>query len=145
MWVYVAAFIAAVTIGFASGWNVRAWKADHDRVAQMEQEAQDARRRVEHSQGAAITFEKVREAQRVRTVYITREVERAVQADTECSDRPLPPGLRDALTRAASDANTSVPDSAVPSAPAASVADLGRLGDGLRGRLGGAERMPGPP
>lgn len=84
------------------------------------------------AQGAAASYETTRAAQRVRTITITREVEREVKADPDCSARALPAGLRDALTAAAADAGEPVADGAVPAAAAASTGLVGRLGAGLR-------------
>lgn len=85
------------------------------------------------AQGAAASYETTRAAQRVRTITITREVEREVKADPDCSARALPAGLRDALTAAAAaDAGEPVADRAVPAAAAASAGFVGRFGAGLR-------------
>lgn len=84
------------------------------------------------AQGAAASYEATRAAQRTRTVTITREVEREVKSDPDCSTRPLPGGLRDALTAATADAGEPVADSAVPATAAASAGHVGRSGAGVR-------------
>jgi hypothetical protein len=129
MWVYAAAAIAALSIGFAGGWRVATWRADAEAAELQRQTAADAARRFEHATAAARTYEATREAQRVRTVTVTREVAREVQADVDCAARDLPLSLRSALERAAgSHADQPGPARPLLTAPAASAANLGRPG-----------------
>lgn len=93
---------------------------------------------------AADDYEVWASLQRPKTITITREVEREVKADLDCSARALPDGLRNALTTAAADADQSDADGTVPAAPAPRFGDLGRPGPRLRGSAGGAEGVPGP-
>lgn len=143
MWIYVAAALAALAMGFGSGWKVAAWRADSQAAELQRQVAADAARRFEHATSAARQYEAAREAQRVRTVTITREVQREVLADADCSVRDLPLGLRSALERAAG-AHAGQPGAAgaLPAAPAASAPDLGRSGAGLRRDPVGAGGLP---
>lgn len=92
---------------------------------------------------AADDYEVWASLQRPRTITITREVEREVKADSDCSARALPDGLRDTLTAAAA-ADTDQPraDGAVPPAPGASAGDVGRFGPRLRGLFGRTEGLP---
>ena len=95
-----------------------------------QQQVDQANQRAEN---AATDWQAWAEVQRPKTVTITREVEREVSNDTECSARPLPAGLRDALTAAAAAGDDQrSPDSSMPAAPAARPEDLGRPGPGLR-------------
>ena len=132
MWIYVAAALTALAVGFSGGWKVATWRADSRAAQLQQQQAADQARRIEHATSAAQSFEVSREAQRVRTITVTREVQREVMADLDCSQRDLPPGLRDALTRAGSDADLAVTTGPVPSASSARTQDVGRFGDGLR-------------
>jgi hypothetical protein len=143
VWIYVAAALAALAMGFSSGWKVATWRADSAAAELQRQTAADAARRFEHATSAARQYEVAREAERVRTVTITREVQREVLADADCSVRPLPDGLRGALERAAG-ARADQPGAAgpVPAASAASAADLGGYGAGLRRDPGGVGRLP---
>ena len=84
-----------------------------------------------NADAAAELYEEAKAKQRIRTVTVTREVERAVKADS-CAAMPLDPVLRDALTRAANP-DTGKPDSAVPTVPAEGLRDLGRRSEGLGG------------
>lgn len=81
---------------------------------------------------SAAAYEEVRAKARVRTVTLTREIEREVHSDPDCSARALPDGLRVALTNAAADADQPGAAHAVPAASAASTPDVGRSGPGLR-------------
>lgn len=136
---YAAAALVALSIGFGSGWKVRAWKAGNDEAESTMAAAKELAARNDKAMGAAVAFESVREKQRVRTITITREVEREVKADPGgCAAVELPAGLRDALTRAVSgDDSLAVPAGPVPAASAASTADVGGFGNGLR-RTGGS-------
>ena len=91
---------------------------------------------------AAGDYEAWKAKQRPRVVTITREVEREVLADADCSARAIPDGLRVALTSAGADADQPQPDRALPAAPAASAGDVGGLGAGLRGLFGGTKGLP---
>lgn len=84
-----------------------------------------------NADAAAELYEAERTKQRIKVVTVTREIERAVKADS-CAAMPLDPGLRDALTRAANP-DSGKPDGAVSPVPAAGLFDLG----GRSPRLGG--------
>ena len=149
MWVYLAAGLMALALGFTGGWKTATWRADAEAAELQRQTAADAARRFEHATAAARTYEVAREAQRVRTITITREVEREVRADTDCAVRPVPDGLRIALERAAEGA-TDQPgtDGAMPPASGASAPDMGGRGPGLRPgpvRAGGLPREASGP
>lgn len=103
MWVYLAAALAALAIGFSGGWRVATWRADSNAAELQRQATAEIARRVEQATAAATAYEARREAQRVRTITVTREVAREVQADADCAVKALPPPLRDALIRAAAD------------------------------------------
>lgn len=135
LWVQVAFALLIAASSFTGGWQVRGWKASHDDAGRIAQEAHDAKRRAEQSMGAAAGYEAAKAALRPRTIVVTREVEHAVQADPDCSSKPLPDSLRDALTRAGLDPDRAVADSPMPAASATRVEDVGRSGTGLRGHL----------
>lgn len=97
----------------------------------------------QRAENAASDWEVWASIQRPKAVTITREVEREVKADPDCSQRALPDRLRDALTAAGSAANQPVADRAVPAPFAAGAFDLGRPRDGLFRSLGGAFGMQG--
>lgn len=143
LWVQIAIALAIAAGAFTGGWNVRAWKSSADDAERAELEARDAARRADRAIDAAAGYEAAKAVQRPRTIIVTREVARAVQADPDCAQRDLPPGLRDALTRAATGDDQPVADGAVPAAPAARAFDLGRPRDGLLRSIGGTLRLPG--
>lgn len=147
IWLYAAAAMLAVSIGFGSGWKVRAWKAGNDEAESTMAAAKELAARNDRAMGAAVAFEAVREKQRVRTITITREVEREVKADPGgCSASLLPAGLRDALTRAvAGDDSSPLPAGPVPATPAASAGDLGGRGLVLHPGPDGASGLRIPP
>ena len=145
MWVYVAAALVAVAIGFTSGWKVRDWKAGSDTAARLVAENKDALKRTEHAQNAATNYEKVKVQQRTNTVYLTREVERELKADVDCSARDIPAGLRDALYSAATGIDQPIPDLPLPAASAASAARVGGSGNRLRLDAIGVGGLLSPP
>ncbi len=131
-WLYPVMFALGLALGGTGGWRLTTMHYEHViDVAAREAAAAVAAANIK-AQGAAAGYETVRAAQRVRTITITREVEREVKADPDCSARALPDGLRDALTAASADAGEPISDSAVPAAVAASAGDVGRPGAGVR-------------
>lgn len=140
--VLIAVSIAAAS--FAAGFQVRAWKAGADDRDRAQLEARDAHRRSDQAITAAAGYEAAKAALRPRTITITREIERAVQADPDCSSKPLPASLRDALTSAARGSDQPLATGSMPAASAAGAFDLGRLGARLRGNAGGAAGLRSP-
>ena len=112
IYTYAIAGLIALVVGFTSGWKVATWRAESNASELVAAQAHDALVRQEHASGAATQYEVAKAAQRTRTIYVTRDVERAVQGDPDCSGKPLPSSLRDALSRAA--ANTDQPQPDVP-------------------------------
>ena len=108
------------------------------REAQAKVDAAD-----ERALNAASDWEVWASIQRPKAITITREVERAAQDDPDCSQRALPPRLRDALTAAAAAANQPKPDGAVSPALAARPYELGPARDGLFRSLGGTGGVQG--
>lgn len=79
MWHYAAAGLVAVGLGFAGGWQVRAWKAgadDRDRVA-LEQ--RDQLRRAENADRAAVGHESFKARADERERRVAQEVRRVVE------------------------------------------------------------------
>jgi hypothetical protein len=117
MWVYVAAALLALSIGFGSGWKVRAWKAGADDVERAEQQAKDQLRRVEHVDQAAQAHEDFKAAAEVRWRTVTKEVEHVVERPVYrnvCLDADGLRILADDIRSGASpsrDARTKAPDS----------------------------------
>jgi len=62
LWVYVAAGIALLGLGFSGGWKTATWRADAHAAEVQRQAAADAARRFEHATAAAERFEVAREA-----------------------------------------------------------------------------------
>lgn len=138
LWVDCAIALTIAAAAFTGGWQVRTWKAGHDDAQRLEQEAHDAKRRGEKATAAATDYEAAKAAQRVKVVTVTREVERAIQADPGCSGQPIPDELRLALTRAAAYADQPIADRPMPAASAAGAFDLVRPRDRLLRGIGGA-------
>lgn len=132
MWVYIAAAAFAIAVGFTGGWKVASWRADSKAAEVREQTARETAKQIERATSAATSFEQTRAAQRIKTITVTREVQREVAADADCSAKPLPDGLRNALVRAASPASEPGAASPLPAARTASAANVGGLGAGLR-------------
>ena len=143
LWIVAAIALAAALSGFMGGWKVRDWQAGADTAQRLELEGRDAARRSEKAIGAAQSYENEKAIERPKVITRIREVTRAVQADPDCSGRPLPASLRDALTDAAASGNQPVPAGAMPAASSAEPYDLGRPRDGLFRGLGGTLRLPG--
>lgn len=111
--------LALLATGALGGWHVRAWKAGADDAERLRAEARTALNRAESIDGAAGRLEQRKEAIRVQTVTLTREVERLVDRPVyrdRCIDDD---GLR-LITAAAAGtaAPASQPASAVPAASA---------------------------
>jgi hypothetical protein len=77
---------------------------------------------------AADNYETWKAAQQPVIVMQQREVQRELKADPDCSSRPLPVGLRNALTTRSANADTGVADDPLPAALATSLVDVGRPG-----------------
>lgn len=143
LWTHAAAAVLALAAGFVGGWRVNAWKAGAELAESQRQAAAEAARRFEHAKASASGYEVAREAQRVRTITVTREVQREVLSDPDCSARALPDGLRRALADAAAGAGQPVSAGPLPAASAAPVGDVGGSGAGLRRPAGGTVGLQG--
>lgn len=73
------ALAVASAVAFGSGWGVRGWRADSQRVAEIERAAKDQAIRVERVDVAAVSHEKYKAAVAVREKAVAKEVERVVQ------------------------------------------------------------------
>lgn len=142
----IGAIALAVAAAFGGMAGYKATSAHYEHVIAVE--ADKARQAVEtanqQAQDAAGKYEAWKAAQRPKTITITREVARAVQADTDCSAKPLPDGLRAALAQAAADSNQPVAADPVSAASSATPFDLGANGAGLFGRARGVGRLSSP-
>ena len=78
MWVYLAVALAALAVGFGSGWQVRAWKAGSDHVEEVAQAAHDVAVRAEHVDSSAVAHEQYKAAASARERIVYKEVERVV-------------------------------------------------------------------
>jgi DNA-binding protein YbaB len=136
--------IAAALSGGAGGWKLTQMHYEHlmDKDRQAQEVQQESARLRERA--AATTYEVARAENRSKAITDTREVQREVQNDPDCSQRALPDGLRAALAAAARAPGEPVVDGAVPATPAASAVDVGRSRDGLFRALGGIPGLPSP-
>lgn len=120
IWTHAAAGVLALAVGFAGGWKTRTWKAGSDEAVRMQQEAQDAARKVERADSASSMFETGRDAQRERIRVITKEVDRVVDRpiyrDGVCLDDD---GLRLIANAVAGPELAGEPASALPAASSA--------------------------
>jgi hypothetical protein len=114
--------IAAVILGFASGWGVRDWKADADQLKTVRQ-AEIMREKMQAKvDRLAVNYEEWRAAQepaKVETRNTIREIYRDVKVPVECAAPVAVVGLLDAATHKANAAATGKPSTAVRAAPAA--------------------------
>ncbi len=136
---YLIALLLGVVIGGAGSWKATSMHYEHlasvaAREAQQKVDAANQR-----AENAASDWEVWASLQKPKTVTLIREVEREIAADSDCSTRALPDGLRDSLTRAGADHDQPVVADAVPAAPAATAGDFwGRAARLFRGADGAA-------
>lgn len=71
------------------------------------------------AQSAADDFAAWKLTHQPKTTTITKRVHDAIQADPDCSGKPLPAQLHDALSAAGQSEDSRIPDGPVPSASAA--------------------------
>ena len=133
-----AMLLAALLTGLGGGYKLTAMHYQHREAVAASEHAVAVEKANDNAEAAAELYEEAKAKQRVRTVTVTREVEREVKVDTVCASVKLPDGLHDALTRAGQP-DQPEPDGAVPAVPAPSIGDLGGLGAKLRGSAVGAE------
>lgn len=118
LWTHAAAALAALAIGFASGWKVEAWRRDSIALAEERENARVAVRRADHADRAGVNYEAKRAAGQEATRVILREVERVVQSPVyldRCLDDD---GLRLVAAAVAAAPDPGQPASAVPAASA---------------------------
>jgi hypothetical protein len=137
------ALAVAMALGGAGGYKATRAHYEHVIEAAAALAAAEVAAANDRAASAAADYETWAARQRPRTVTVTREIEREVKADVDCSARPLPAGLRDALTQAAADADQPVADGAVPAASGAGIGNLWGRGARLFGGAGRAEGLPG--
>lgn len=122
LWHYAAAGLAALAVGFTSGWQVRSWKADADDRARAEQmlEATQEARRMEQARAA-----RVQETQDAKEAELRRISARLADALERLRNRPdrLPEPAR-AVCQGATGAELSGRDAAFLSRLAARADDL---------------------
>lgn len=135
------ALAVAAAAGGSGGWKLASMRYEHLADLAQRKAAADVAAANQRATNAADDYEVWASLQRPRTVTVTREVEREIKSDADCSTRPLPAGLRDALTRASADADQPVADRSLPAASAPGVGDLGGLGARLLGSAGGTARL----
>ncbi len=124
--------VLALILGAVPAWRLTAMHYEHVIDVAAREAAEAVAEANMNALASAAAYEEVRAKARVRTVTLTREIEREVRSDLDCSARPLPDGLRVALTNAAADADQPGAARAMPAASAASASDVGRSGPGLR-------------
>lgn len=131
------ALIAAVLLACAGSYKVTSLYYQHV-IDQTEQEARaDVDAANERANKAASDYEVWKANNRPKAVATQRKVADAVQADADCSSKPLPDGLRAALAQAGADANQPLAAGAMPAPPSAFSLDLGSAGNRLLGRARG--------
>jgi hypothetical protein len=142
----VSGYVLALLLGAASAgsamWKLTSMHYEHVIDVRAREAAAKVGEANQRAINAADDYEVWASLQRPKTITITREVEREVKADTDCSPRALPPRLRDDLTAAAADTDQLVAAGPVPAASAPSAYDLGGRGPGLFGRAGRVEGLP---
>lgn len=117
LWARLGAASLALAVSFGAGWQVRAWKADSDRLEQagLVQQAIDLQRRA--ADAAAVGFE-VSRAELDRQSYevqsIIRETYREIPVPAECA---VPGAVADSLRDAVEGANRAAAGVAPPAVP----------------------------
>lgn len=111
------ALAAAAALGGLGSYKVTSLHYQHviDQAAKKAQTDLDAAN--QRAQNAADDYEVWASLQRPKTITVTREINRAIQADMDCSRKPLPDSLRDALTAAGSNDGQPIANRAVPAPP----------------------------
>lgn len=79
LWHYAAAGLAALAVGFTSGWQVRSWKADADEQDRAEMQAKAAHAQRERADRAAEQYETGRATAEARERVVVKEVRRVVE------------------------------------------------------------------
>lgn len=79
MYVYVAAFLAAVALGFGGGWQTRGWKAGADDNDRAKVAAANAKKSAMQVDRGAEAFEALKRSARTRDVIVEKEVIREIQ------------------------------------------------------------------
>lgn len=141
----LAGLILAMALGIGGWGGYRVTRMHYLHVIEQEHEKQEAQQESARlrDHAAAARYATAKAAIQVRTVTVTREVENALQADSDCSSKPLLGELRDILTAAEGSIDQSVPDDAVRLAPVPASANLGGRGAILGDHVGRASGLSG--
>lgn len=68
-----ATLLAGLALGSWAGWQVQGWRADHNRVKQVEQQARDTLRQVENRDRASTAYQQEQaHAEQVHTKIVER-------------------------------------------------------------------------
>lgn len=134
---YTIACLVALAVGAAGSYEATKLYFEHV----IDQNTLKARAEVDaantKAQRSAADYEMWKANNRPRTITVTKEVASAVQADPDCSAKPLPDQLRDALTAAGANADQPLAADAVPAPRSTGAFDLGSAGNRLLGRARG--------
>ena len=140
---YLLALLIGAALGGAGLWKATSLHYEH----KIDLAAREARQLVDDADQRAVNAESDwtvwAALQRPKTITLTREVDREIQADTDCSAHNLPDELRDALTRVGAAADQPVVAGAVPAAPAAPAHNFWGRTARLLGGPGRAEGVRG--
>lgn len=140
------AAIALAVAGALGGWAGHELTAAHyeKQIAASDEKNRkdlvDANLRAEN---AASDYEVWKSIQKPKTITVTREIERAIKADSDCSAKPLPLSLRNALIKAGGGSDQPVPSFALSASSPAGAVDVGGHSFGIFGRSGGARGLLG--
>lgn len=140
----IALAVAAVLGGYG-GYKTTRMHYEHIIDVADKKAAKDIEAANQKALNAASDYEVWASLQRPKTITVTREVEREVKADADCSSKSLPPSLRDSLVKAGSTANQPVTDGAVPAPPTTGTQNLWGRAARLFGGSDGAGRLQGSP
>jgi hypothetical protein len=79
--VNICAILAALALlgGLGTGWQMRSWLEGKHEAERLQLAAQDARRRAEHGDAAAVRNEQGQAVQEARERVVTREVQHVVE------------------------------------------------------------------
>lgn len=115
IYTHLAAALVSAGLAFTAGWQVRAWKADADKVEQMRADDRTALNRAQRGDASAVAHEGTKARLQRQDAVLVKEIERVVEKPVyraECVDAD---GLRIiAAALAGSAADPGEPAPAVP-------------------------------
>jgi hypothetical protein len=114
--IYAIVIAVLLAIGFGSGWQVRAWRADSEQLKEAAAQHEETARRERTVDIAATKHEQFKASLSAREQIITREVERVVKEPVYLTDCFSDDGLRIIAADIAARHAASEPEATMPTA-----------------------------